>query len=178
MTFCSHYHHAGLSMLDGMLHHLGYRIAQIKESLICIDPIQQVFRQIHICCRVYQVPGPNSLWYHDGQHGILCALAWICYVSDYLARFDMMGHCDSWINSRLIMGLWASDNNSAATVFNLFMCAAQIYGVPSWMRGDHGVENMLIALFLWSIHKVRTMVHTSGEGMDKFNPLKAYWHLP
>jgi len=50
--------------------------------------------------------------------------------------------------SRLITGLWASDNNSANTVFNLFTCAAQIYRVPSQMRGDHRMENLLVALFM------------------------------
>jgi hypothetical protein len=67
----SHYCRAGISMLDGMLRHLGHCIPRerIRASLLCIDPVQQVFECICIRQRVYSVPGPNSLWHHDGQHG-------------------------------------------------------------------------------------------------------------
>ena len=67
-----HYSRAGITMLHGLLHALGYHIPQshIRESLLRIDPVQQVFEHIHICRRVYSVPGPNSLWHHDGQHAI------------------------------------------------------------------------------------------------------------
>jgi hypothetical protein len=62
---------AGIAMLDGMLRNLGYHIPRerIRQSLIRIDPIHRVFDRIRIRRRVYSVPGPNSLWHHDGQHG-------------------------------------------------------------------------------------------------------------
>jgi hypothetical protein len=58
-------------MLRGMLQRLGYRISRerITQSLLRIDPVQRVFQRILIRRRVYSVPGPNSLWHHDGQHG-------------------------------------------------------------------------------------------------------------
>lgn len=67
----SNFHRAGLSMLDGMLRHLGHRLPRerIRASLMRIDPVQRVFQRIRIRRRVYSVPGPNSLWHHDGQHG-------------------------------------------------------------------------------------------------------------
>jgi hypothetical protein len=67
----SHFRRAGLSMLDGMLRRLGHRLPRerIRESLMRIDPVQRVFQRIRIRRRVYSVPGPNSLWHHDGQHG-------------------------------------------------------------------------------------------------------------
>ncbi|KAH8105808.1 hypothetical protein DFH11DRAFT_1518359 [Phellopilus nigrolimitatus] len=67
-----HYCRAGISMLHGMLHNLGHRVPRerIRISLIRIDPVQRVFQRIRIRRRVYSVPGPNSLWHHDGQHGI------------------------------------------------------------------------------------------------------------
>ena len=67
----SHYCRAGISMLDRILCRLGHRIPRehIRASLLHIDPVQQVFECIHIWQRVYSVPGPNSLWHHDGQHG-------------------------------------------------------------------------------------------------------------
>lgn len=67
----SHFQWAGISMLDGMLRRLGHRLPQerIRESLMHIDPVQRVFQCIQIRRHVYSVPGPNSLWHHDGQHG-------------------------------------------------------------------------------------------------------------
>jgi len=40
-----HYRRAGVSMLDGMLHRLGYHVPQnkVRESLIRIDPVRRVF---------------------------------------------------------------------------------------------------------------------------------------
>jgi hypothetical protein len=66
-----HYTRAGITMLDGMVRRLGYRIPRerIRQSLLRIDPVQRVFERIRIRRRVYSVPGPNSLWHHDGQHG-------------------------------------------------------------------------------------------------------------
>ena len=67
---CSHFRRAGLTMLDGMLRRLGHRLPRerIRHSLMRIDPVQRVFQRIRIRRRVYSVPGPNSLWHHDGQH--------------------------------------------------------------------------------------------------------------
>ena len=52
--------------------------------------------------------------------------------------------------SRLIVGLRASDNNTADTVLELFLDAARVYGVPSRMRGDHGAENLYVAAWMES----------------------------
>ncbi|KAF8134701.1 hypothetical protein K438DRAFT_1911705 [Mycena galopus ATCC 62051] len=67
----THYRRAGLSMLNGMLRRLGHCVAieRIHQSLLCIDPVQQIFECICICQHDYHVLGPNSLWHHDGQHG-------------------------------------------------------------------------------------------------------------
>ena len=50
--------------------------------------------------------------------------------------------------SRLITGLHASDNNLGDTVLDLFLTAAHTYGVPSPIRGDHGVENILLVAWM------------------------------
>ncbi|KAJ7892446.1 hypothetical protein B0H13DRAFT_2234788 [Mycena leptocephala] len=67
----THYHRAGLSMLNGMLRRLGHRvpIERIRQSLLRIDPVRRIFERIRIRRREYRVLGPNSLWHHDGQHG-------------------------------------------------------------------------------------------------------------
>lgn len=50
--------------------------------------------------------------------------------------------------SRLITGLRASNNNRAETVLNVFLHAAQQYGVPLRLRGDHGIENVQVAAWM------------------------------
>lgn len=67
----THFRRAGITMLDGMLRQLGHRVPRdrIQTSLLRIDPVHRVFNRIYIRRRVYSVPGPNSLWHHDGQHG-------------------------------------------------------------------------------------------------------------
>lgn len=50
--------------------------------------------------------------------------------------------------SCVITGLHASNNNRAATVLNLFLDAAQQWGVPACLCGDHGVENLLVAAWM------------------------------
>lgn len=67
------YQRAGISILDGMIRAMGLRISRerVRQSLLRIDPVRRVFERITIRRRTYSVPGPNSLWHHDGQHGKL-----------------------------------------------------------------------------------------------------------
>ncbi|KAG6806455.1 hypothetical protein H0H92_011282, partial [Tricholoma furcatifolium] len=152
-----HFRRAGITILDGMVRRLGHRVPRqrIRESLTRIDPVRRVFERIRIRRRVYNVPGPNSLWHHDGQHGLI---RWGIVIHGFIDGY-----------SRLITGLRAHNNNAAQTVLNLFLEASQIYGVPSRLRGDHGLENLFVAAwmeenmgygrgsYLWgrSVHNVR-----------------------
>jgi hypothetical protein len=63
--------------------------------------------------------------------------------------------------SRLITGLRASDNNFGATVLDIFLLAAQLYGVPARVRGDHGVENIMLAT--WMEEHVRQGAYIWGR---------------
>ncbi|KAJ3868130.1 hypothetical protein EV359DRAFT_70730 [Lentinula novae-zelandiae] len=65
-----YYCRAGIRMLDGMLRRLGHIVPyeRIECALLWIDPIHRVFDRIRIRRRGYSVPGPNSLWHHDGHH--------------------------------------------------------------------------------------------------------------
>ncbi|KAJ7053160.1 hypothetical protein C8F01DRAFT_996937 [Mycena amicta] len=67
-----HYRRAGIRMLHGMLLRLGHRVPheRIRQSLLRIDPVRRIFERIRIRRREYRVLGPNSLWHHDGQHGM------------------------------------------------------------------------------------------------------------
>ncbi|KAJ3503359.1 hypothetical protein NLJ89_g8474 [Agrocybe chaxingu] len=131
-----HFRRAGIAMLDGMLTRLGYRVQRerIRESLLRIDPVRRVFERIRIRRRQYSVAGPNSLWHHDGQHGLI---RWGIVIHGFIDGY-----------SRLITGLRASNNNYGETVLELFLSAAAVYGVPSRLRGDHGVENILVAAWM------------------------------
>jgi hypothetical protein len=90
------------------------------------------------------------LWHHDGQHGQQVSLFLIPELTAFegLIRWGIVihGFIDGY--SRLITGLLASNNNRGQTVLDLFLAAIEIYGVPSRLRGDHGVENLLVAAWM------------------------------
>jgi hypothetical protein len=66
-----HFPLAGVTMLHGTLQSRQLYIPRrrIQEALLRIDPVRRVFGRQIIRRRKYSVPGPNSLWHHDGQHG-------------------------------------------------------------------------------------------------------------
>jgi len=139
-------------MLDGMLRNLGHQIPweHIQQSLICMDPVHRVFDRIWIHRQVYSVPGPNSLWHHDGQHGKSCCLPGFD-LSENLNGLIWWGRIiHGFIDgySHLITGLQTSNNNWGETVLALFHWAASVYGVLSQIRGDHGVENILLTAWI------------------------------
>lgn len=47
--------------------------------------------------------------------------------------------------SRFIVGIQVVNNNRGQTVLTLFESARAQHGTPSRIRGDHGVENILVA---------------------------------
>jgi hypothetical protein len=66
----------GRRMIDGYLMALRERVPRrrILESYHrVIGPPVSTFGNRRIQRRVYSVPGPNSLWHHDGQHGKSCS---------------------------------------------------------------------------------------------------------
>ncbi|KAK7016234.1 hypothetical protein VNI00_018935 [Paramarasmius palmivorus] len=131
-----HFPQAGIRILDGMLRRLGHVVPyeRIRLSLDRIDPVHRVFKRITLQRRGYNVPGPNFLWHHDGQHGLI---RWRIVIHAFVDGY-----------SRLVTGIKASNNNRAQTVLLLFLAAVAAYGIPSRMRGDHRVENLLVAAFM------------------------------
>jgi hypothetical protein len=142
-------------MIDGHLRHMGHRISRVR--------LQQSYSHVHgapvsefgprrIHRRVYNVPGPNSLWHHDGQHGI-------CFYADIvtevlitfltgLIRWQIVFHAFIDGKSRFVTGIRAHNNNHAETVLSLFLDIIEVHSVPSRVRGDHGTENLLVAQYM------------------------------
>ena len=50
--------------------------------------------------------------------------------------------------SRFITGTKASSNNKAETVSQLFKSIIEVHGLPSHVRGDHGVDNIVVAAIM------------------------------
>lgn len=52
------------------------------------------------------------------------------------------------------------------TVLNLFLAAADAYGVPSRLRGDHGVENLYVAVWMEEYRGTRRGSYIWGRCVD------------
>ncbi|KAG6850294.1 hypothetical protein H0H93_015236 [Arthromyces matolae] len=128
----------GRRMITGHLRHHGHRVSRerLRQSYERVMGAPAALTHRVIERRRYHTAGPNSLWHHDGQHGLI---RWRIVIHAFIDGF-----------SRLVTGIQASDNNRAETVFNLFNEAIHTHGIPSRVRGDHGVENLLVAEFMES----------------------------
>ena len=150
----------GRRMVDGYLMALGERVPRrriIESFQRVIGPPVATFGNRRIERRVYSVPGPNSLWHHDGQHGkssnFFRKLLLILVIQG-LIRWKIVIHAFIDGYSRLVLGIWASTNNRASTVLTLFEDITASFGVPSRVRGDHGTENLLVAAMMEQIRGV------------------------
>ena len=84
----------GRRMVDGYLIALGKRVPRRRifesfERVIC--PLGATYGNRHIECRIYSVPGPNSQWHHDGQHGMSQLFCRKLPVHHYPRRFSKRG---------------------------------------------------------------------------------------
>jgi transposase InsO family protein len=121
--------------------------------------------------RVYSVPGPNSLYHHDGQHGpyiyVHVKLQYFLKHHVALIQYRLVIHTFVDGFSRFVTGICVSDNNRADTVLDLFLDIIDEHGVPSGVRGDHGTENLRVAEWMENLG-VLNEVHIYGGGKCAF----------
>lgn len=109
---------------------------QIRASLHRVDPEGAEMRKLKPVAqrRVYNVEGPNHLWHVDGHHKLI--------------KYGLvtMGCIDGF--SRAVIYLTCVTNNRKDTALALFEAAVQRWGLPSRVRGDRGVENRAICVYM------------------------------
>ena len=62
-----------------------------------------------------------------------------------LVRWRIVTHCGIDGYSRVVVYMHSSTNNRASTVYDLFLRAVELYGLPSRVRCDQGTENIHVA---------------------------------
>lgn len=127
----------GGRIIHGGIAAMGYHVDlnRVKKALALVDPVGVVVRLNHqIKRRVYKVPGPNALWHLDGNHHLI---RW---------KFVLHGCIDGF--SRYVTFMNVSTNNRSSTVVDVFRQAVKECGLPSRVRGDYGVENVLVCDYM------------------------------
>ncbi|KAI0060522.1 hypothetical protein BV25DRAFT_1807039 [Artomyces pyxidatus] len=135
----SHFPRAGVTMLDGMLRGTGVHVSRehIRQSLLRIEPVRRIFERIRIERRVYNVPGPNALWHHDGQHGesvhnVRIERLWVDVTAQVGSKW-----ADFFTNLELVHGLDVNSTSHLWLLHQLFLprLNAQLsFFAESWNR--------------------------------------------
>ncbi|XP_057300890.1 uncharacterized protein LOC130635548 [Hydractinia symbiolongicarpus] len=137
----SDFPNCGIRRMKGFLLSHGYHIPWkvVRDSMWRVDPSGLLMRSLQrnvVRRRKYSVAAPRSLWHIDGNHKLI--------------RWSIVIHGGIDGYSRRLMFLSCGSSNKATVVLDLFLTAVQNFGLPSRVRGDHGVENVDVAWFMIS----------------------------
>ena len=134
---CQDFPRCGENMLKQILNGKGIKVQRVRlrDSIHRVDSEGVEGRKRgRLHRRVYNVQCPNALWHVDTNHK--------------LARWNFVnfGCVDGF--SRLCVTLKCLNNNKAKTLLQCFMNGVSVYGLPSRVRSDNGLENVHIAQFM------------------------------
>ena len=68
-----------------------------------------------------------------------------------LIRWKIVTHAFIDGFSQFVTGIQAGNNNCAETVYKLFLDLVDVHGLPSYIHGDHGIENLLVTAHIEAV---------------------------
>ena len=107
------------------------------------------------------------IWYPSALLSVILHELTLCIVG--LIHYKMITHCFIDGHTQLVTGIWVSNNNRSATVFDLFLYAIAMHVTPSRMRGDHGTENVLVTTWMELYQGVEQGSYIWGRYVNLYN---------
>ncbi len=148
------YPRLGRTMLCGAIARCGLRVSQerAKNMYEWVHGPPRQFGRRSIPRQSYCVPGANSLWHHDGNHSTYWVILFTCPLMAFLEliHWKFVVHMFVDGHTRAVTGIRVSGNNWQRTILNLFLKAIRLWGVPMRCRGDHGIENTMVAQWMYN----------------------------
>lgn len=130
----------GITMMDGhfVSDDIHVKRSRLVKIMTEVRPIRNTLhKKIYRRREKYWCAGPNSVWHHDGQHGLI---NFGIVITAFIDGF-----------SRTITCIQASTNNEASTMLAVFLKGTKVYGTPSRVRGDRGGENVEVARYMFRV---------------------------